>query len=149
MDSLAFSCYKETNDVSLYQMMSAFSHFWHTLNRLFNNCIKLYWNWISYFFLLEILRGCGGRGGQFETHRPPPSPEKTTLKKPSLIRVKRRVFDHFVELALKGLKNNARWKYTATTGLNRVNTCKSKCLWFYFKDHGDMIEKEIQLFFSL
>ena len=41
-------------------MMSAFFHFQPTLNRLFNNCIRLYW----------------------------PPPEKTTLKKPSLIRVK-------------------------------------------------------------
>ena len=28
-------------------MMSAFFHFQHTLNRLFNNCIKFYWSWIS------------------------------------------------------------------------------------------------------
>ena len=28
-------------------MMSAFFHFQHTLNRLFNNCIKFYWYGIS------------------------------------------------------------------------------------------------------
>ena len=28
-------------------MMSAFFHFQHTLNRLFNNCIRLYWYYIS------------------------------------------------------------------------------------------------------
>ena len=44
-------------------MMSSFFHFRHTLNRLFNNCIK-------------------GAGGQID-----PPPEKTTLKKSSLIRV--------------------------------------------------------------
>ena len=33
----------QTNDVSLWQMMSRFFHFQYTLNRLFNNCIKSYW----------------------------------------------------------------------------------------------------------
>ena len=28
-------------------MMSAFFHFQHTLDRLFNNCIKLYWYYVS------------------------------------------------------------------------------------------------------
>ena len=42
-----FLCYKETNDVSLEQTMSVFFHFQHTLKRLFNNCIKLYWYLIS------------------------------------------------------------------------------------------------------
>ena len=31
------------NDISIYQMLSAFFHFEATLNKLFNNCIKLYW----------------------------------------------------------------------------------------------------------
>ena len=39
---LTLLCYKETNDVSLQQMMSAFFKFQHAFNRLFNNCIKLY-----------------------------------------------------------------------------------------------------------
>ena len=43
LDFLTFPCYKETNDVGLYQMMSAFFHFQHTSDRLFNNCIKLCW----------------------------------------------------------------------------------------------------------
>ena len=42
-DILTFSCYKETNDVSIWQMMPALFHFQPTLNRLLNNCIKLYW----------------------------------------------------------------------------------------------------------
>ena len=45
-------CYKEINDVSIQQMISAFFYFQPTLNRLFNNCIKLCWysvscSWIS------------------------------------------------------------------------------------------------------
>ena len=47
-------------------MMSGFFHFQHTLNRLFNNCIKLY---------------------KRETEVKLTPPEKTILKKPSLIRV--------------------------------------------------------------
>ena len=43
LNFLLFPSYKETNDISLWQIMSAFFHFQHTLNRLFNNCIKLYW----------------------------------------------------------------------------------------------------------
>ena len=42
LDFLTFTCYKETNDVSLQQMMSAFFQIQHTLNRLYHNCIKLY-----------------------------------------------------------------------------------------------------------
>ena len=34
---------KETNDASLWQVMSTFFHFQHTLNRLFSNSIKLCW----------------------------------------------------------------------------------------------------------
>ena len=41
-DFLTFPCYKETNDANLKKMMSTFFHFQHTLNRLFNNCIKFY-----------------------------------------------------------------------------------------------------------
>ena len=54
-------------------MMSAFFHFWHTLNRLFNNCIKLDKFFLKYEGRVKLT--------------PPPLPEKTTLKKPSLIRV--------------------------------------------------------------
>ena len=57
-------------------MMSAFFHFQHTLNGLFNNCIKLYWYQISSSWNMN--------GVQIDL---PPPPEKTTLKKPSLIRV--------------------------------------------------------------
>ena len=42
LDFLTFPCYKETNNVSLEQTMSVFFHFQQTLNRPFNNCIKLY-----------------------------------------------------------------------------------------------------------
>ena len=56
LDFLTFPCFKKTDDVSLKQMMSSFFHFQHTLNRLLNNCIKLYWCYISFscnkFFLL-------------------------------------------------------------------------------------------------
>ena len=41
LDFLTLPCYKETNDLSLKQMMSAFFHFQHNLNRLFNNCVEL------------------------------------------------------------------------------------------------------------
>ena len=40
-DFLAFLCYKETNEVSI-QQMSAFVFSQPTLNRLFNNSVKLY-----------------------------------------------------------------------------------------------------------
>ena len=40
---LAFSSYKETNDISWQQIVSPCFHFQHILNGLFNNCIKLHW----------------------------------------------------------------------------------------------------------
>ena len=40
---LIFPCYKETNEVSIEQVMSALLYFQHTLNRLFGTCINLYW----------------------------------------------------------------------------------------------------------
>ena len=36
-DFLTLHCYKETNEISLQQIMPALFHFQHTLNRLFNN----------------------------------------------------------------------------------------------------------------
>ena len=42
LNFLTLPCYKETNDVRLQQMMSAFFHFQHTLHKMFNNFIKLY-----------------------------------------------------------------------------------------------------------
>ena len=62
-------------------MMSAFLYFQITLNRLFKNCIKLYWYWDIDIKLVfpAIWRGWGGIK---LIH-----PEKTTVKKPSLIRV--------------------------------------------------------------
>ena len=72
-DFLTFPCYKETNYISLYQMMSAFFHFQHTLNRLFKNCMKLYWYWTSSSWNMK------GK----------PIGKNTTLKKPSLFRVKK------------------------------------------------------------
>ena len=45
------------------------------LNRLFNNCVKLYWYWIS---SSSNIKGVG----QFDL-----PPEKNTFKKPSFIRV--------------------------------------------------------------
>ena len=41
-DCLKFPFYKEANEVSIYQMLSVF-YFLPTLNRLFNNCVKLCW----------------------------------------------------------------------------------------------------------
>ena len=71
-DFSTFPCYKETNDVSILQIMSAFFYF-----QLFlNNCIKLYLYHIK-LVLLEIWK----EGGQL------PPEKKTTVKKPSLIRV--------------------------------------------------------------
>ena len=60
LDILTFPFYKETYDVSSQQMMSAIFYFQHTLIRLLNN----------------------------RSNCPHPYPkEKTTLKKPSLIKV--------------------------------------------------------------
>ena len=69
----------------MQQMISAFFHFQHTLNRLFNNCIKLYWYSSSYSWNMK------GRGGYIP-------PEKTSLKKPSLFRV-----NDTVDLHMSGL----------------------------------------------
>ena len=71
--------------VSKKLMMSAYNrwcqhffHFQHTLNRFFNNCIKLCWYYISSSWNMKE------GGGKIEIDLPA---EKTTLKKPSLIRV--------------------------------------------------------------
>ena len=61
-------------------MKSAFFHFQHTLNRLLNKCIKLYWYWICSFWNMKGVK-----------LTPPPFPPrkgKTTIEKSSLIRVK-------------------------------------------------------------
>ena len=42
LNFLTFPCYKETNEASLLQMMSAWFYFQPTSDRLLNNCIKLY-----------------------------------------------------------------------------------------------------------
>ena len=57
--------------------MSAFFHFQHTLNRLFNNCVVI-------LILEKFFLKC--EGGIKLTPSPPPA--KITLKMPSLIRVK-------------------------------------------------------------
>ena len=48
-DFLTFPCYKETNGVSIKQMMSSFFYFQPTIVRLFNNYKKLYWYEIRSF----------------------------------------------------------------------------------------------------
>ena len=58
-------------------IMSAFFHFQHTLNRCFNNWIKLYWYYISSSWNIK-----GYEGIQIDPHS-----GKTTLKRSSLIRV--------------------------------------------------------------
>ena len=65
-------------------MMSAFFHFQHTLNRLFNNCIKidcltividclnrLFNNCIEVILILDkfLLKYGGGKGGQIDPPR--------------------------------------------------------------------------------
>ena len=62
-------------------MMSGFFYPQPTLNRLFNNCIKLSWHWISFCWNRKVERG-GGGGDQIDFPL-----EKTTFKKPSLIRI--------------------------------------------------------------
>ena len=65
-------------------MMPAFFHFQYILNRSFNNCIEFYWHQISCSW---NMKGEGEKGGESDWP-PPPSPQKkTTLKKPSYIRV--------------------------------------------------------------
>ena len=58
-------------------MVSAYLHFQNTWNRLFNNCIKLYW------YNFKDLRRKGG-GVQIDKYLQ----EKSTFKKPSLNKVK-------------------------------------------------------------
>ena len=65
-------------------MMSEFFHFQHILNRLFDNCIKLYW--LDQFFLKY--EGCGEGGGEGEGQIDPIHPRKNCSQKSSLIRVK-------------------------------------------------------------
>ena len=69
-DFSTFPCYKETNDVSILQMMSALFYFQLTLN----NCIKLYLYHIK-LVLLEIWK----EGGQF------PPRKKLLSKSPALL----------------------------------------------------------------
>ena len=61
-------------------MMSPFFYFQATLNRLFNNCVKLHWYQISSYCNMK------GRGVKVLPNWPPLplSSTKTTLKKPSL-----------------------------------------------------------------
>ena len=79
-DSLSFPRYKETNDVNLQQIMSAFQY---TLNGLFNQCQKLYWYYMTLFWNIKR------RAGRSDWHSLPPPPGKTALKKRNLIRVKK------------------------------------------------------------
>ena len=57
-------------------MMSVFFHFQHTLDRLFNNCIKLYWYKISSSWKMK-------RGSNWPP--PLPSQEKLPSKSPDLL----------------------------------------------------------------
>ena len=66
-------------------MMSVFFQFQYTLNRLFNNCIKLCWYQISSSWNMK-------QEGRGESNWLPP--EKTTLKKTSLNRVKIKESQH-------------------------------------------------------
>ena len=63
--------------VSKKLMMSAFFHFQHALNRLFNNYQKFCWSWISSSWNMK-----GGGGSNWQPQG------KTTFKKPILIKVK-------------------------------------------------------------
>ena len=74
-DFLIFPCYKETNDVNILQLMSACFYFLPTLNRLLNNCVKLYWYYINSSWNMKVSNW---------PHPQPTLPEKSTLKKPSL-----------------------------------------------------------------
>ena len=71
-------------------MASAIIYLQPTLNKLINNCIKIYWYHISSSWNLLLLLlpgaagGTGGGGGGSNWH---PPPEKTTFQKSSLIRV--------------------------------------------------------------
>ena len=70
-------------------MMSAFFHFQHTLSRLFNNCselIKVILILDKFYFKMERVE----RGVKLTIPLPPPPPlGKATLKKLSIIRVKK------------------------------------------------------------
>ena len=71
---LKFPCCKETNDISIWQMMSTYFLLKVSLKRLFNNCIKLYCYCINPSWNMN-------RGSNW------PPPAKTAFKKPRLIRV--------------------------------------------------------------
>ena len=49
LDSLTFSFYKDTNNVTFNRSCQQFFHLILPHNRLFNNYIKLYWYWVKYF----------------------------------------------------------------------------------------------------
>ena len=59
------------DDVSIFYLQP-------TVNRLFYNCIKLYWYEISFSWNMK------GAGGQID---PPSTPEKTTFKNSSIITI--------------------------------------------------------------
>ena len=70
-DFLTLPCYKESNSVSIKQMMSAILYFPPTLNRLFNNYIDLNWFDISSSWNMKEVRLA--------------SPEKLPSKSPALL----------------------------------------------------------------
>ena len=47
LDIFTFTCYKKSNDVSIYKIISAVFWLGIILDRLLKNCIKLYKYWIS------------------------------------------------------------------------------------------------------
>ena len=77
------SCYDENNGVSIWQMISAVFYFQPTLYSFFNNCIKLYWYYISSSWKSKGWGGCGRGGGRVKLTLSSHAPEKKISKIPS------------------------------------------------------------------
>ena len=90
LDFLTFPCYKETNDVSVQQIMSPFCHFQHTLNRLFNICMELYWYYVSSSWNINETVGEGGRTLQ----------KKLPSERPALLGLKLKSFWKLLSLSI-------------------------------------------------
>ena len=78
-DFLTFPCSKETKDVTYNRWCRHFFYFQTTINRLFNNCLKLCWHCVSSPWNMKVCV-CVWEGGVDKLT----SPEKNYLEKAQL-----------------------------------------------------------------